>query len=190
MDTAAGEISFSNEAVFENTKEGYLLLWKDALIFPELTASEKVSVTTQKAARGKNPRPERKDAGGTGNGGVGGRSFRESCGRRKILGSLKRIAQLLEMDEETVTGQACRFLGSGGQLRTPGDNTGGPGYAGPPGRAVGRNAAGAGEAGTASGDSGSDAHRRGGPFLSALGEAAAHLIGYVQTCDGRGSGGA
>lgn len=53
MDTSAGEISFSNKVVFlknqlEKGEEGYpyLLVWDDSLIFPELTATDKVKVTT------------------------------------------------------------------------------------------------------------------------------------------------
>lgn len=101
MDTAAGEISFSNEAVFKNTKEGYLLLWKDAMIFPELTASEKISVTTQKAARGRILDRNGKTLAGPGTAvsvGVVPGKLREE----ENPGSLKQIAQLLDMDEETV----------------------------------------------------------------------------------------
>lgn len=59
MDTAAGEISFSNKAVFlknklEKEEEGYpyVLVWDDGLIFPDLTATDKVKVTREEAARG------------------------------------------------------------------------------------------------------------------------------------------
>lgn len=59
MDTAAGEISFSNKAVFlknklEKEEEGYpyVLVWDDSLIFPDLTATDKVKVTREEAARG------------------------------------------------------------------------------------------------------------------------------------------
>lgn len=59
VDTAAGEISFSNKAVFlknklEKEEEGYpyVLVWDDGLIFPDLTATDKVKVTREEAARG------------------------------------------------------------------------------------------------------------------------------------------
>ncbi|SFH31916.1 Cell division protein FtsI/penicillin-binding protein 2 [Lachnospiraceae bacterium NLAE-zl-G231] len=59
MNTSAGEISFSNKVVFlknqlEKGEEGYpyLLVWDDSLIFPELTATDKVKVTRDDAARG------------------------------------------------------------------------------------------------------------------------------------------
>ena len=57
MDSVAGEISFSNQAVFlkrTGEEEGYpyALVWEDSLIFPGLTAYDKVKVTRDEAARG------------------------------------------------------------------------------------------------------------------------------------------
>ena len=75
MDTIAGEIAFSNQAVFlkRNVREEesqnvedvsselkrekektfpYVMVWDDSLIFPELTAYDKVKVTREEAARG------------------------------------------------------------------------------------------------------------------------------------------
>lgn len=52
FDTAAGEISFENDASFVRTKRGYELVWKDSLIFPELTSEDKVRVTVKEAERG------------------------------------------------------------------------------------------------------------------------------------------
>lgn len=57
MESLAGEISFSNQAVFlkrADEEEGYpyALVWDDGLIFPELTAYDKVKVTRDEAARG------------------------------------------------------------------------------------------------------------------------------------------
>lgn len=57
MESLAGEISFSNQAVFlkrTGEEEGYpyALVWDDGLIFPELTAYDKVKVTRDEAARG------------------------------------------------------------------------------------------------------------------------------------------
>lgn len=101
MDTAAGQISFSNEASFLNTKDGWLLMWNDGLIFPELTAAEKVSVTTQKAARGRILDRNGKTLAGPGtavSAGIVPGKLREE----ENPGSLKRIAELLEMDEETI----------------------------------------------------------------------------------------
>ena len=54
MDTLAGEISFSNQTVFRfDWKERqYKTDWEDSMIFPELTAEDKVKVSTEKAQRG------------------------------------------------------------------------------------------------------------------------------------------
>lgn len=52
FDTVAGNISFENEAFFLEGEEGYELIWSDALIFPELEAADKVRVSTTLAERG------------------------------------------------------------------------------------------------------------------------------------------
>lgn len=51
--TVAGTISFSNTAYFEKDRDGYRLIWDDSLIFPELEAADKVRVSTVKAVRGR-----------------------------------------------------------------------------------------------------------------------------------------
>lgn len=54
MDTVAGEIAFENEAVFNREpKVGYRMYWDDTLIFPKLTETDKVRVTTREAGRGR-----------------------------------------------------------------------------------------------------------------------------------------
>lgn len=52
FDTIAGSVSFDNEAVFTSDKDGYKLVWHDSLIFPELSADDKVSISTTQAERG------------------------------------------------------------------------------------------------------------------------------------------
>ena len=53
MDTAAGEVSHTNYAVFIlNEEKEYRLEWTDRLIFPSLTSEDKVRVNTLSAARG------------------------------------------------------------------------------------------------------------------------------------------
>ena len=52
FDTVAGNISFENEASFIDGKEGYELVWNDSLIFPELSLTDKVRVSTTQARRG------------------------------------------------------------------------------------------------------------------------------------------
>lgn len=53
FDTAAGNISFENEAVFTEGKKGYELVWEDSLIFPDLYSTDKVRVSTIEAKRGR-----------------------------------------------------------------------------------------------------------------------------------------
>ncbi len=50
--TIAGNISFENEAIFLKGEEGYELVWKDSLIFPDLLSTDKVKVSTTQAIRG------------------------------------------------------------------------------------------------------------------------------------------
>lgn len=52
FDTIAGKICFDNEAHFQKEEEGYRLIWEDSLIFPGLTKEDKVRVTTTQAERG------------------------------------------------------------------------------------------------------------------------------------------
>ena len=50
--TVAGNISFKNEAFFAEEEDGYGLIWYDSLVFPNLTATDKVSVSAIPADRG------------------------------------------------------------------------------------------------------------------------------------------
>ena len=52
FDTVAGNISFENKAFFLEGEEGYELVWDDSLIFPELSSTDKVRVSTVQAVRG------------------------------------------------------------------------------------------------------------------------------------------
>ena len=52
FDTVAGNISFENEAFFMKGEDGYELVWDDSLIFPNLTSTDKVRVSTTQADRG------------------------------------------------------------------------------------------------------------------------------------------
>ena len=52
FDTAAGPVSFENEAYFTKGQEGYQLVWDDYLIFPDLESGDKVRVSTVSAERG------------------------------------------------------------------------------------------------------------------------------------------
>jgi len=52
FDTVAGNISFENEAFFLEDEDGYKLAWDDSLIFPDLTSADKVRVSMTEANRG------------------------------------------------------------------------------------------------------------------------------------------
>lgn len=52
FDTVAGTISFENEALFLKGEDGYKLVWDDSMIFPNLTSADKVRVSTTQAKRG------------------------------------------------------------------------------------------------------------------------------------------
>lgn len=55
FDTAAGNISFENRVLFirgDEEENGYKMVWNDSLIFPALNATDKVRVSTTQAVRG------------------------------------------------------------------------------------------------------------------------------------------
>lgn len=52
FDTVAGNISFENKAFFVNKGQKYKLVWSDSLIFPDLNHADKVKVQITQAKRG------------------------------------------------------------------------------------------------------------------------------------------
>ena len=52
METVAGEVEFANSAEFSRNWKGYHLIWQDKMIFPDLTANDKVKVESTEAKRG------------------------------------------------------------------------------------------------------------------------------------------
>lgn len=52
FDTVAGNISFENEAYFLKREDGYKLVWSDSLIYPGLSSTDRVKVSTTQAKRG------------------------------------------------------------------------------------------------------------------------------------------
>ena len=52
MNTVAGEISYDNTTAFEREDGDWKIVWTDAMIFPSLGESDRVSVTTLEAERG------------------------------------------------------------------------------------------------------------------------------------------
>lgn len=99
MDTVAGEISFENSAQFIEGEEGYQLLWKDGLIFPELEAIDKVTVSVDSAERG-----EILDRSGAV---LAGKGTASSVGivpgkLEDKQASIEKIAELLEVSAESI----------------------------------------------------------------------------------------
>lgn len=52
FDTAAGTVSFENEASFIRQEGSYKLIWTDSLIYPGLSSADKVKVSVTQAKRG------------------------------------------------------------------------------------------------------------------------------------------
>ena len=99
MHTLAGEIAFDNTALFTEGEDGYRLAWIDSMIFPDLKPTDKVRVKQTKAERGDIlDRNERMLAGkGTATqvGIVPGKlTDRESA--------IQQMAQLLDMDAQSI----------------------------------------------------------------------------------------
>lgn len=102
FDTAAGNVSFGNEAVFLEEDDVYKLVWDDSIIFPELGASDKVRVSTVQAKRG-----EILDRNGKV---LAGKGIASSVGivPGKLISKereIKKIAKLLGMKPEDIKKQ-------------------------------------------------------------------------------------
>lgn len=99
FDTAAGNVSFENEAYFQKGKEGYELVWNDSLIYPGLTTEDKVRVSVIPANRG-----EILDRNGYV---LAGKGTASSVGivPEKLENrdeAISKIAELLEIDSEVI----------------------------------------------------------------------------------------
>lgn len=99
FDTIAGSISFENEALFSRGKDGYELVWNDSLIFPELSAADKVRISMTQAERGaildRNGRV------------LAGQGVASSVGivpgkLENRNSAIEEIAELLDVDSETI----------------------------------------------------------------------------------------
>jgi len=99
FDTVAGSIGFENEAFFLKREDGYRLAWTDSLIYPGLSSTDKVKVSTTQAERGEIlDRNERVLAGpgvASSVGIVPGRLENRD-------GAIEQIAGLLEMEPEEI----------------------------------------------------------------------------------------
>lgn len=99
FDTVAGNISFENEVQFLEGKNGYELVWDDSVIFSNLERTDKVKVTTTQAEKG-----EILDRNGRV---LAGKGVASSVGI--VPGKLKdrdsaiqEIAELLEIEPEVI----------------------------------------------------------------------------------------
>lgn len=95
FDTAAGKVSFEKQALFKKGQDGYKLVWGDSMIFPELGADDRVRVSTTRAERG-----EILDRNGTV---LAGKGVVSSVGivpgrLEDRDNAVRQIADLLEMD--------------------------------------------------------------------------------------------
>lgn len=99
FDTAAGTTQFRNEAVFKKTREGYKLIWDDSMIFPELTSEDKVRISTERAQRGQILDRDGKSLARQGTASSVGIVPGKLNDREKAV---KKIADLLEIEPETI----------------------------------------------------------------------------------------
>lgn len=99
FDTAAGVVHFDNEACFQKDGDGYQLIWSDSLIFPKLWKTDKVRVSVIQAQRGDILDRKGRVLAGWGT----AASVGVVPGKLKNSGqALKKIAALLEMELEAV----------------------------------------------------------------------------------------
>lgn len=102
FDTVAGNVNFDNQAFFTKQKDGYHLIWQERLIFPGLEAEDKVRVSRKTAERG-----EILDRNGTLLAGKGTASqvglVPEKMQNREE--AVSKIADILDMSTESIEKQ-------------------------------------------------------------------------------------
>ncbi len=99
FDTVAGNISFKNVAVFQENETDYKLVWQDSLIFPDLCATDNVKVSVTQAKRGEILDRNGRVLAGAGIASSVGIVPKKLKNREK---SIKKIAELLEIDTQTI----------------------------------------------------------------------------------------
>lgn len=99
FDTIAGNISFENKASFIKIKDKYKLLWDDSLIFPDLNSSDKVKVSKIKARRGEILDRDGNVLAGAGIATTVGLVPKEIKDSDAVI---LKIAELLEIDTEAI----------------------------------------------------------------------------------------
>lgn len=98
FDTVAGNISFENEALFLPGEEGLRLVWSDSLIFPGMGFGDKVRVSATQAERGRIV--DRNGEVLAGKGVVS--SVGIVPGKAEEGETVQRVAEILGMEEETI----------------------------------------------------------------------------------------
>lgn len=99
FDTVAGNVHFDNQAIFVKKKDGYQLRWRDSLIFPDLLESDKVQVRASQAERGKILDRNGKALAGTGTASSVGIVPEKIEDKENAF---RRLSDLLEVDIETI----------------------------------------------------------------------------------------
>ena len=99
FDTVAGEISFENEAFFLEGEDGYKLVWDNSLIFPNLASTDKVRVSTTQANRGEILDRNGRVLAGKGNASSVGSVPGKLENREEAIA---KIAELLETTSEVI----------------------------------------------------------------------------------------
>ena len=99
FDTVAGTISFENEAFFLEGEDGYELVWDDSLIFPGLSSTDKVRVSTTQAKRGEILDRNGRVLAGWGNASSVGIVPGKLENKDEAI---QKMAELLEIEPETI----------------------------------------------------------------------------------------
>ena len=103
FDTVAGNITFENEVFFLKREDGYKLMWTDSLIYPGLSSEDKVRVSTTQAKRGEIlDRNERVLAGQGVASSVGIVPGKCPEGTENRDSAIEQIAELLEVEPEEI----------------------------------------------------------------------------------------
>lgn len=99
FDTVAGNISFENKAYFLKREDGYKLAWYDSMIFPELSSTDRVRISITQAKRGEILDRNGRVLAGPGVASSVGIVPGEMEDRDNAIG---QIAELLEMEPEEI----------------------------------------------------------------------------------------
>lgn len=99
FDTSAGNICFENQAFFIEDEDGFKMIWDDSLIFPGLSAADKVKVSNMQAKRGKILDRNGRVLAGKGTASAAGIVPGKLENKEKAI---KKAAALLEIEPEVI----------------------------------------------------------------------------------------